>query len=210
MAEESREWNSTFAFAIIFIVLLAGAGWYLWQEGASSQSSATAANSLTAGSPDAGDGSVSIHTTPGVESWYTNAALHFSFRLPDGFMAPDAKSVNVAGAHAAIVYNKAGDELLVVAVPQSVVTGGGLSLNDIRNDSPGEVIGNATTTSITGIPAIEFATNAKEWGGNGIGLWFLRDGYRYELMTYRKDAALLEYIRETWQFAPPAPPPIKR
>lgn len=148
-----------------------------------------------------------IHTTPGVETWYTNDTLHFSFRLPDGFMAPEAKT-NVSGAQAVTVYNTSGDKLLVVAIPITVDIGNTLSAQDIIADTKGQVVTNIRPAIVgTVVTGLAFDTDSKEWGGEGSALWFKFNGYLYEVTTYAKDAPLLDFIRSTWQFSKPVPPP---
>jgi hypothetical protein len=150
-----------------------------------------------------------IRTTPGVETWYTNDTLHFSFRLPDGFMAPEAKSVNVSGAQAVTVYNKDGDTLLVVAIPLASAAGA-LTEDEIHANTPGQTITNVEQGAVGAlVTGFSFDTDDKEWGGDGVGFWFAYNGYLYEITTYAKDAPLLDFIRSTWQFSPPVPPPPK-
>ena len=192
------------------VIVLAALGFFLFLFHADSHPALLTSDvaSSTVPSADTAASSSLFKTTPGVETWYTNDKLHFSFRLPDGFMAPEAKSVNVPGAQAVTVYNTSGDKLLVVAIPITVDIGNTLSAQDIIADTKGQVVTNIRPAIVgTVVTGLAFDTDSKEWGGEGSALWFKFNGYLYEVTTYAKDAPLLDFIRSTWQFSKPVPPP---
>jgi hypothetical protein len=144
-----------------------------------------------------------IITTPGVERWYTNEKLNFSFRLPDGFSAPEIKT-KIPGEHGVVVYNDAGDRLLVYANP--IAEGTELHPEDIAALLPGVRVAKVQEGMIsTVVRGYWFKTDAKEWDGDGVMFWTAYNGYLYQLQTAGKNKDLLEFIVANWYFAPPAP-----
>ncbi len=144
-----------------------------------------------------------ITTTPGVERWYTNEKLTFSFRLPDGFSAPEIET-KVPGEHGVVVYNDAGDRLLVYANP--IAEGTELRAEDIAALLPGVRVAEVREGTIsTVVRGFWFRTDAKEWEGDGVMFWTAYNGYLYQLQTAGKNNDLLEFIVANWYFAPPAP-----
>lgn len=195
--------RSPVAIAMGTAVLVATLGFFVWKTSSQPVSTVSSAPPIISG-----ESTPLVHTTPGIESWYTNDQFHFSFRLPDGFLAPEAKSVNVEGAQAVIVHNSSDDELFVLVLPFHNKVGDMVTAEDIRANSVGEHITNVQLGTIAGsLPGLSFATDSTQWGGDGVAFWFIHGNYLFELSTFRKDEPLLNYIRKTWQFAPPTPPP---
>jgi hypothetical protein len=191
------------------VVVLTALGFFLWYAHSrpaspSGLGTSTAPSALSGSSSPA---SSLIKATPGIETWYTNKKLHFSFRIPDGFTAPDIKtgSPNVQGV---LVENAAGDELIVAVFPLANGPTGPLTVDGIRENAPGQIITNVTQGVIGAVvTGLSFDTDAQAWGGDGVGFWFAYNGYLYELTAYKKDQELLDFVRSTWQFSPPVPPP---
>lgn len=149
-----------------------------------------------------------ITTTSGIERWYTNTTLNFSFRLPDGFSAPDIDT-DVAGVYGTKVYNDSGSVLTVLVYP--LTEGPSITIEDIRANLPGTVISGVQEGFIgTVVRGISFRTNAEEWGGDGIAFWVAYNGHVYQLSAARKDQDLMDFVVANWFFAPPTPPQPQR
>ncbi len=145
-----------------------------------------------------------LTTTSGIESWYTNETLKFSFRLPDGFLAPEADP-GAPGAHAVVVHDDADHRLTVVALPVKGITT--LTEEDIKANMPGAIIMSVREGYIgTLVRGLYFSAQTGA-DREQTAFWFLYDGYVYELSTATEDAVLLDFIVSTWRFAPPTPSP---
>ena len=146
--------------------------------------------------------STMLRFTPGVERWYTNETLGFSFRLADGFSAPEPDA-SVPGGQSVKVYDASGNLLTVTATPSSLLrlTPSGLGAG------PGEGIKGVRDVSVgnTGLGGYAFTTDLPLWGGDGIGVEFLKGGYLYEIYTYHKDEDLINLTLSTFRFSPPTP-----
>jgi hypothetical protein len=139
-----------------------------------------------------------IHYTDGVEAWYTNDAPPFSFRLPDGFTAPNGP---VEGGKEIFVKNDAGVVLRVLAL--AIATG---KDNPLTEDIVRANVGDAAVSDFRpamladGVGGLAFSTADAAWDGDGVAFWFIHDGYLYELSTARKDADLLSLLMQTLTF----------
>ncbi len=150
-----------------------------------------------------------VRFTKGMEAWYVNEKLHFSFRIPDGFSAPDGALKGSSG-QVVILSNNKGDDLLILALP--ITNGANQILTEqiVRDNAPGQNLSGFRESSLKeGTRGLSFRTDSSEWGGDGIAFWFTHDGYLYELTTYGKDAELLDLVMQTWRFSVPVAPPAK-
>lgn len=147
-----------------------------------------------------------IKFTEGVNAWYVNEKLGFSFRLPDGFSAPDGK-LQGADTYVVELSNGKGNILHVVALKIKEGADQKLSEEAIRTLSPNEELTNfATGVLPDGTEGFVFETDSTEWGGEGIAFWFTKDGYLFTLTTAKKDGELLDLVMKTWNFGRPIPP----
>lgn len=144
-----------------------------------------------------------ITTTDGVERWYTNDALKFSFRLPDGFYAPDINT-KVNGVYGVKVYNDASAVLIVLVYP--LASGTALTEERVKANLPDVSVIDVKEGFIATVArGLWFRTNAPEWGGDGIAFWVPYNGHLYQIMSARKDQDLMDFVVASWQFAPPRP-----
>lgn len=143
-----------------------------------------------------------IEITDGVERWYTNDTRTFSFRLPDGFSAPelDIADPGVEG----MMLHMDGYEPLVVLVHQ-VPPLFALSDQSIRANLPGITVTGVRETFLgTVTKALVFRTYSAEQE-EGIELWAINNGKLYRLATSPENEDLLKFVTENWYFAPPFP-----
>ncbi|MBX9765602.1 hypothetical protein K2X83_03100 [Patescibacteria group bacterium] len=147
-----------------------------------------------------------IKFTEGVNAWYVNEKLGFSFRLPDGFSAPDGK-LQGADTHVVQLTNGKGNDLSIVARKIVAGTDEQLSEEIIRTQVARESLSAFQTASLLdGTGGYLFETDSVEWGGEGIAFWFTKDGYLFTLTTTKKDGELLDLVMKTWNFGRPIPP----
>lgn len=144
-----------------------------------------------------------ISVTPGVERWYTNPELNFSFKLPDGFSAPDIRT-DQAGVHGVLVRNNEGQILTVYAYP--VAAGTVLSAKSVYEyfpkARPVSVMGKDISVFVSGF---EFEIDDARWGGEGIAFLTIYNGYRFEIATSLVNQEMFNFIINSWRFAPPTP-----
>lgn len=144
-----------------------------------------------------------ITVTPGIERWYTNPKRVFSFRLPDGFYAPDIET-GQPGVYGVRVYNDAGALLTVYAYP--IGKGTVLNAETIQANLPDVVVTDIKERVVSSfIPGFEFKTDDAELGGNGLVLWAMYDGYLHEISSSSNNQELFEFVVDNWYFAPPSP-----
>ena len=150
-----------------------------------------------------------IKFTEGVNVWYVNETLRFSFRIPDDFSAPDGK-VKDSNTHVVELSNGKGNMLQIVAMKIKDDASETLTEEILRQQLPEESLSNFKSTSLKeGTSGLYFETSSAAVGGNGIAFWFTKNSYLYTLTTTKKDTELLELVMQTWHFggaiAPPAP-----
>jgi hypothetical protein len=147
-----------------------------------------------------------IKFTEGVNAWYVNEKLGFSFRLPDGFSAPDGK-LQGSETHVVHVSNGKGNELSVVARKITAGADTPLSVEIIRTQVVDENLSNFSEGILPdGTSGFIFETDSAEWGGQGLTFWFTKKGYVFTLTTAKKDAELLDLVMKTWNFGRPVAP----
>jgi hypothetical protein len=150
----------------------------------------------------------SLVTTSGVEHWYSNTALKFSFQLPDGFEAPEIDT-GAKGVYGVWVHNDAGAQLVVLINP--IAEGSSISAAGIKDNLPGVAVYDVQDTFIgTVVHAVKFRNNSDEWGGDGVSVWAAYNGHVYQISAARKDQDLLNFVITHWFFAPPQPPRPKK
>jgi hypothetical protein len=150
-----------------------------------------------------------IKFTPGVNRWYVSEPLHFSFRIPDGFDAPDGK-IQGSDAYEVLLSNGRGNELEIEAVHIAQGADAPLTKEIIQSQIPEEHLSNIKdATLIDGTHAIMFETDSAAWGADGVALWFIKDEYLYTATAEKKDAELLELVAKTLRFGVPVPPTPK-
>jgi hypothetical protein len=199
---------------VLTALILAGLLWFLtsskiaqeplWNDSASPQESAQAYEYVP--NPD----SILIKFTEGINTWYVNETLRFSFRLPDGFSAPDGK-VKDANTYVVELSNGKGNTLHIVALKIKDNASETLSEDIIRQQLLEENPHNFKADSLKeGTKGLYFETNSATEGSEGIAFWFTKDGYLYTFATARKDAELLELVMQTFRFggAVLPPPPL--
>lgn len=144
-----------------------------------------------------------IRFTPGVESWYVHEDLKFSFRLPEGFTAPDGK-LKDSNAWLVVLSNASGNELHIAVEPVSADIPETISETFIRSQEGGEQAFGFEAVALPKTVGISFKT--KSDAGEVLHTWFVRDGYMYMLSTRQQDAELMDLVLGTWRFALPVPP----
>lgn len=142
-----------------------------------------------------------LTTTPGVERFYTNDARTFSFRLPDGFNAPefDTEMQGVTG----MMLEKEGREPLLV-LDYRVAPMSQLTVATVRESLPGTTLTNAREIIVQSVVrGLLFETE------NGLEVWMIHNGHLYRLLTPKTNQDLLDFVISNWYFAPPTPTPPK-
>ena len=110
--------------------------------------------------------------------------------------------------HGVVVHDGADHRLTVVALP--IVEGTKLTAEDIVSNFPGVKVATIREGFIGSvIRGYSFRTDAEEWGGDSEAFWFAYNGYLYQISTFTKDVALLEFVLSSWRFAPPTPLPLR-
>ena len=144
-------------------------------------------------------------TEPGMEQWYTSTARGYSFRLPQGFSAPEIKT-QTPGITGVWVHKPESDEgIAVVVYPVSVGTA--LSEQSIRAALKGYTLHRFTQSALgSAVRAITFYAKDPDTGRETYRLWAAYNGYVYTLEVERPYEDLLRFIAANWYFAPPFPP----
>ena len=126
---------------------------------------------------------------------FRNTNLNISLLYPSELTVSEYDEGN--GARTFVFENRATEksfEVFVLPYRAKFITADQFTL-----DQPSGVIIEPRTITIGGVPAvIFFGKNLKM--GDTREVWFLYDGYLYEVMTYAADDAWLSQIMATWQF----------
>lgn len=147
-----------------------------------------------------------VKFTEGVYRWYVHEALQFSFRLPDGFTAPDGKLVGEE-TYVVLVSNGKGADVEVVAT--RITTGADTPLTEdiVRTQLQGEVADGFKQVSLPdGTTGLQFETDSLKWEGGGVAFWFSKNGYLFTITTNKNSKELLELVLGTWKFGLPVAP----
>jgi hypothetical protein len=189
------------AVGVLVVVLVLGAlNWRPSTESVEHTSGNATTTTITAKG-------LTLTTTEGQEHWYTNKELKFSFRLPDGFMAPEGKT-DSPNTHAVVVHDDADNKILVIVLP--IESGTKLIKEDIAANLPDVPVSNIREGFVgTVIRGFSFSSDAEYWGGASVNFWFAYNGYLYQISTSDGDVALLEFVMNSWRFDPPTPPPLR-
>lgn len=136
--------------------------------------------------------------TPGVERFYTNNERTFSFRLPDGFSAPDIQSEE-PGVSGVAVHADGGSQLLVLIY--RVPTLETLTAESIEVTLGTKLVGVQEGALGTVVRALRFSVPESD----RVELWAIHTGKLYRLITASENRALLDFVASNWYFAPPMP-----
>ncbi|MBU6310864.1 hypothetical protein KGO06_02950 [Patescibacteria group bacterium] len=146
---------------------------------------------------------------PGMERWYTNKARGYSFRLPEGFSAPEIKTETPQISGVWVHRPGSAEELAIVVYP--VTVGTALDEQTVRTALKGSLITQMKESALgSAVRAITFYAKEVETGRETYRLWAAYNGYVYTMEVERPYEDLLRFVAANWYFAPPFPPPIKR
>lgn len=124
---------------------------------------------------------------------YTNAQHNFTFTIPEGFGVIEKENLVVMndgkGNGLQLVITKLGSDIEVLDEAR------------IRAEVPGIVITNPQLVSIAGAgTGLAFRSENPVFEGSSRELWFVEDGYLFQLVTYDRLAPLLSAIYGTLEF----------
>lgn len=151
-----------------------------------------------------------FYLDPNVETWYRNDQPPFSFRIPQGFTSPNS-SIPGGKGQEIVVINEEQDAVLILIYP--IVSGAEMELTEaiVHENNPNEHLSDFKKIVITeGVEGISFNTDSALWDGKGIAVWFIHDGYLFEVSTYTKDRELLNLLLQTLHFGNPVLPAPKK
>lgn len=183
--------------AVLCAALVAGAAWYLRSPAPQEELSAAAAAAATTSAalpprpPPAACGQAAGAAC--VE--FRSAQYHFSLFHSD---QKDVKTYDEGGGAATFTFenfdNAHGFQIFVV--PYS-----GTTISDARfaEDEPSGVRTNLTTLMVDGVAAAAFDSYDENLGDT-YEVWFIHDGYLYELTTLKAFAGSMRERLATWQF----------
>ena len=180
------------------VILASGAGFSVWHKnflGANSSQFFKAdsiqpspeVTAATASSPRAGF-FLKIET-------YKNAKYNFSFEYPKGFSA--AEFVEREATDVILIQNTETQRGFQIAI--SPFGGPDLITPEmILKDIPEMKINKPENTTSNGIRALEFLSD--DGGASKAEIWFIRQGYLYQITAFLKDKDLIERVFNSWKF----------
>lgn len=145
-----------------------------------------------------------IRFTPGIESWYVNAALGFSFRLPEGFTAPDGELRS--GGYGVLVSDAKGHEMAVRAIPDAAAPP---SITQSYIEGTATFATPLATVLERALPddTKVLTFSAGEGEDARAHAWFTHQGYRYQIEALSGSEELINLTLQSWRFGTPIPPP---
>ena len=127
---------------------------------------------------------------------YTDAALHFSLAYPSDLKVYE---YDEGGSTKSVVFQKPNEHVgfQIYLAPDPVAS---ITLAGIESEFPTlKMQGVKSVTIGTGTPALAFASDAPNFGPSQ-ELWFVHDGYLFEIATYPDRAQWLKKIIDTIRF----------
>ena len=191
--------KSVIIFAIIAVVIVVAGAAALWSGG---DKTAKENDNLTATSSEAvDDADIGVPQTPetkqATEGWrsYENAKYRFGLLYPQELNVREYQEAD--GAMSATFEERVegkGFQIYVTPYGANVVT-----QERFRLDLPSGVIEEPTEVVIDGVRGTIF------WSKNSImgdtrEVWFINNGFLYEVVTYKQLDEWLGAIMQTWQF----------
>ncbi len=125
---------------------------------------------------------------------YTNTKYGFSFNLPSLYI-PRMQSYDETAD--ILTFDAAGDnsfQIFIMAYDEPAI-----NPERIKIDVPDIVIKNARAGTLDGAEALVFES-FEESLGETYEVWFARDGYLYQMMTYADKAEEVNKVLGTWKF----------
>lgn len=138
----------------------------------------------------------------GVERWYSSKDPQFSFRLPDGYTAPNIDT-EVPGVRGVYVSNNAGSELTLYAYP--IASGLRVDEKTIRAYLAPQVVSDIRETVLsTVVRGYQFISTDSD-GIETLHVWAAYNGYVYTIQSLVADAPLFAFVTQNLFFAPAVP-----
>ena len=155
--------------------------------GATSTPSATAGVGVAALAPP--------RTAPAGSKEYRNTQYRFSFFYPDDLTQ---SSYDEGGGATTVVFQNPGEALgfQIFIVPY---TNAQITTQRFQEDEPSGVRDSVSATAIDGVQAVSFYGSSPSLGDTA-EIWFIHNGYLFEVTTLKTSASWLSSIMATWQF----------
>ena len=131
---------------------------------------------------------------------YVHPQFGFSFEKPEGYTigvipdGEDAQTVVVQNANSGNAED--GFQVYIYPTDEQVQ----LTPQLIQSDLPGTVVNNAQKIVLDDAPGMMFESNNEHFGGSSFEIWFVREGYVYQISSYGAYASDLQGIIGTWKF----------
>lgn len=126
---------------------------------------------------------------------YTNSAYGFSFAQPEGFTAIASPYGDFGEAVVIEKDETAGFQIFIIPFDEP----GPITPERIRIDLPDLVMNNIRQATLVDAPALVF-DSVNEEVGETHEVWFARNGYLYQIMTYKSFENEMNAILQTWRF----------
>ena len=189
---------------IVFVCAAGAVFWFILVRAKSSPlqgispTAQSAASSLSAASPDAAPLATSSPPTEQVSAdtrRYQNTQFHFSLIYPSELQVEEDKE---QGGALTVTFQNAdmsdGFEVYITPYAQSQVTQA-----RFQADEPSGVMTDPTAIVVAGTPATMFFGNNTLMGDTR-EVWFIHNGFLYEVATYKNLDSWLSNIMSTWKF----------
>jgi hypothetical protein len=186
-----------FIIAVLFAAVVL-AGWGILHI-SSGMSADTAPQTLGATSLElhSGIGKTSGRPVPSDAAEYYNPYYHLSLLYPSFLKVGEhAEAGNAITLTFEDIQPKTIQGFQVFIVPFS---GSQITEERFKEDNPSGVRNNLKNISVDGATGASFYSNDYILGDT-YEVWFLRNGYLYEVNTFKESAAWLDAIVQTWKF----------
>jgi len=193
----------TRAQKILFVVLFVGGilGFIFWQW--SIQRSATSATPIVTTATTSEVSAQSSESSPAQDPAnglrFVDNRTRFSFPLPEGFTAQEYPYGDEPDSIAVIVQDS-GDNGVEILVRPLSKNASAFSEDSVRATHPNETMTNFRAITAEGVPALSFDSTSALWDGASHEVWFVKDGYLYQISSYARDASLVDAVAATWRW----------
>ena len=140
---------------------------------------------------------------PSLTQTYTDSAQHFSFNYPEGYSVREvsgddtSRVLIIENTSTAALPTEAGGIQIIITpdYPDPSIT-----VETIHEAIPDMKVENPQSFPVGANSGLAFQSDNSAFGGASREVWFVYNGFLYQISTYAESDELLKKIFETWTF----------
>ena len=134
---------------------------------------------------------------PSLTQTYTDSAQHFSFNYPEGYSVREVSGDDTSRV-LVIESASATDGIQIIITPDYLDSS--ITAEAIHEAIPDMKVENPQSFPVGANSGLAFQSDNSAFGGASREVWFVYNGFLYQISTYAESDELLKKIFETWTF----------